>query len=118
MVGTILLDKHNHYVDNEGNLPVRPEGDKELLKTLVSGSILSGHAFKILPKSISSVARGYSSISYNVPITIRELSEAKLLIVHRSPIEIEQGKKFRLDNFKQVGSGNPEIWIKILNNDD
>ena len=112
MVGTILLDTNNYYIDSEGKLPVRPNGDKELLKTLVSGRVVSKLAFEILPKSISSVAMGYSSTFYNVPITIKELAEAMILIVHRSPVEIEVGKKFRLDKFKQIGNGNPEIWIK------
>ena len=117
MVGTILLDKHNHYVDNEGNLPVRPEGDKELLKAMVRNNIVSYKAFEMLPRSIALEAYGPVVIGYAVSITIQELAEADVLIVHRSPIEIEQGKKFRLDNFKQIGSGNPEIWIKISNND-
>lgn len=112
MVGTILLDANNHYVDSEGNLPVRPEGDKELLKAIVRDNIVSHKAFEMLPRSIASEAYGPVVTGYEVPITIQELAEANVLIVHRSSVVIEQGKKFRLDNFRQIGKGNPEIWIK------
>ena len=112
MVGTILLVANNHYVDSEGNLPVRPEGDKALLKAIVRYNIVSHKAFEMLPSSIASEAYGPVVTGYEVPITIQELAEANVLIVHRSSVVIEQGKKFRLANFRQIGKGNPEIWIK------
>lgn len=112
MVGTILLDKHNHYVDNMGNLPVRPDGDKELLAKLLTHKVVSTDGYYMLPKSLQELTITWRGSMIDVPITIPELAEASILIVHRSPIEIEVGKKFRLGQFKQIGSGNPEIWIK------
>ena len=109
-VGTILLDQVNNYIDNCGNLPIRPDFDKELLTTLVRGRSVSLAGFNMLPPSIRREINPRADI---VAITIKELDACDVLIVSRSPIMYETGKKFRLDKFKQFGSGNPEIWIKI-----
>lgn len=109
-VGTILLDQVNNYIDNCGDLPIRPDFDKELLTTLVRGRSVSLAGFNMLPPSIR---REINPRANTIAITIKELAECDLLIVSRSPILCEEGKKFRLDKFKKFGDGNPEIWIKI-----
>lgn len=109
-VGTILLTIDNKYIDEDGNLPIRPEFDKELLTTLVKGRSVSLAGFNMLPPSIR---REINPRANEVAITIKELAECDLLIVSRSPGTCKLGKIFRLDKFKQFGSGNPEIWFKI-----
>ena len=108
IVGTILLTKSNKYVDNEGNLPKRPKFDKELLTSIVKGGIVSEEAYIMLPYSMQKLC---TVGDYSVPITIRELSKADLLIVSRSAEDFEGGKEFRLDNFKCVVKDRKvEIW--------
>ena len=112
MVGTILLDKDNHYVDNCGGLPKRPPFDKELLSAVCKGQTISYEGFDLLPPSITNIM-SRANDDYSVPITIRELVEADVFIVVRSVQPCNGGKKFRFDNFKQIGYGNIDIFIKI-----
>jgi len=112
MVGAILLDANNYYVDDCGGLPARPEYDKELLKAVCAGQTVSYDGYEMLPNSITQ-NMGRQGPDYSVPITIRELAEADVLIVVRALNECSGGKRFRLDNFKQIGYGNIEIYIKI-----
>jgi len=114
-VGTILLTKSNKYVDAEGNLPKRPNFDKELLRGLVSGKRVSGYSYLMLPPSIQKLCycKEFGSEEY-FPISVKELAEAELLIVSRSQEDFEGGKEFRLDNFKcLVKDRKVEIWITI-----
>ena len=112
-VGTILLTKSNKYVDASGNLPKRPKFDKELLTSLVAkeGKVTE-EGYNMLPLSIQK-----QTIVNNhdwMPITIKELAKADLLIVSRSTEDFEGGKVFRLDNFRcLVKDRKVEIWITI-----
>jgi len=100
IVSTILLSPENVYVDKDGNLPYRPNFDKDLLREVVRGQRVSFKAKEMLPESIASLA--YSSHFPNVGITIPEIDElTDLLIVIRSADHIE-GKKFRFDNFYPI----------------
>jgi hypothetical protein len=112
MVGTILLDQNDIYVDNCGRLPKRPPFDKELLSAVCKGQTVSYTGFDMLPPSITN-DMSRPGEDYSVPITIRELAEADVLIVVRAPQPCNGGKKFRFDKFKQIGYGNIEIFIKI-----
>ena len=110
VVGTILLDINNKYVDDKGDLPVRPVYDKELLAKIIKGKKVSSEGYDMLPPSLRKLV-DLSSYEW-CPITIPELAEADVLIVVRSPIAMSKGKVFRLDNFKKYGYGNPEIYIR------
>ncbi len=109
MVGTILLDMYDNYVDDEGNLPSRPPFDKELLKAVIKGNTVTKDGEALLPDSLLKVAKPNKSI---VPITIRELANADVLIVVRSNVRLINGKKFRLDNFKRLNKGTIQIYIR------
>lgn len=113
-VGTILLTRSNKYVDAEGNLPKRPKFDKALLEELLaSEGRVSGAGYDMLPPSIQRrvVVTGDDECA---PVTIKELSKSDLLIVSRSPEDFENGKEFRLDNFKcLVKDRKVELWITI-----
>jgi len=113
MIGTILLSKDNKYIDKDGNLPSRPDYDKEMLKALVKGHSVSAKGYNMLPPSIRAVCSDYND-NYTMPITIRELAEADILLVNRSSEILEGGKEFRLDNFKCIKEENQiELWIKV-----
>lgn len=111
-VGTILLDPFDRYIDRNGKLPERPYFDKSLLKSICSKGTVSLEGFDLLPNSITSITQ-VDAFREDIMITIRELNEADLLIVTRSNVVCEGGKKFRLNGFKQFGEGNPQIYIKI-----
>lgn len=116
-VGTILLTKDNKYVDTEGNLPKRPKHDKELLTSILETcGVVSSIGYDMLPPSIQKhvvVTGDYANTDY-APVTIKELNKAELLIVSRSSEEFENGKVFRLDNFKcLVKDRKVELWIII-----
>ena len=112
LVGTILLTKDNVYVKEDGKLPLRPEHDKELLKDICYNGRVSTRAYSMLPPSIQKVVETDDNV-LSVPITIRELAEADLLIVSRS-FELCRGKEFRLDNFKLILRDRKiELWRKI-----
>lgn len=110
MLGTILLTYDNIYLNTDDNsLPSRPEYDKELLTALCKGNTVSEDGYYLLPKSIQKqIVR---STIYNIPITIRELAKADILIVSRSYQNIVRGKVFRLDDFKLIVKDKKiEIW--------
>lgn len=116
-VGTILLTKSNKYVDAEGNLPKRPKFDKTLLSEILKISKrVSSVGYDMLPPSIQRhvVVTGDDANTDYTPVTIKELAKAELLIVSRSPEDFENGKEFRLDNFKcLVKDRKVELWITI-----
>ncbi len=114
MVGTILLTHNNYYVDQAGNLPVRPKHDKKLLTELCIGKTVSNAGYELLPPSIQKLCM--VSDRPIVPITIQELGQCDILIVSRSPQELVEGKVFRLDNFNCIVKDRKiEIWSKKWN---
>lgn len=111
-VGTILLTKDNVYIRDDGKLPLRPDFDKELLMDICRGGRVSAYGYVMLPLSIREVVELDDKV-YNVPITIRELAEADLLIVSRSH-ELCRGKEFRLNKHKLILRDRKiELWRKI-----
>jgi len=115
IVSAILLTKDNVYVSKGGSLPKRPSFDKELLRCLVKGQIISKEAAKMLPKSISKTACNITDlIEPEVGITIEEIDGlTDLLIIVRSPHCVE-GKKFRLNKFRPiVKTKELEIWTRV-----
>lgn len=113
VVGTILLDPENRYLDEaEGSLPSRPSWDKHLLASVCKKGTVSVSGAYLLPNSILEDTMLVTS-NHTVATTIPEIAEADILIVTRSEFLCSGNKKFRFDNFKQFGSGNPEIWIKL-----
>ena len=113
IVGTILLTKTNKYVDADGNLPKRPKFDKELLSGIIANGRVSDDAYSMLPLSMQKLVT-VDIVCPNTPITINELANADLLIVSRSAEDFEDGKVFRLDNFKcLVKDRRIELWILV-----
>lgn len=111
MIGTILLNRHNHYLVN-GELPKRPDGDKELLQAIVCNGLVTAEGAKLLPKSIlRPYAMAYAD--NRVAVTIPELGQADILLVNRAKDEdIFTWKEFRLDNHHKVAE--VEVWLKNL----
>ena len=113
MIGTILLSKDNKYIDKDGKLPKRPIYDKDMLRAVVKGGIVSSNGYSMLPPSIKSTCT--QADNYTMPITISELAKCDMLLVNRSDTNLEGGKIFRLDNFKCIVQEKQiELWI--LNN--
>ena len=114
MVGTILLTRNNYYVDQSGDLPVRPKHDKMLLTEICARKTVSNAGYELLPPSIQKLCM--VSDNPQVPITIQELSQCDILIISRSPKEFIGGKIFRLDNFNCIVKDRKiEIWSKKWN---
>lgn len=112
-VATILLSSDNFYVNEDGFLPLRPSHDKALLTGLCEGEKVSELGYIMLPPSIQEVAHLTRSVDY-VPITIKEIAEADLLIVSRSNDLIVRGKVFRLDKFKCILKDRRiELWKRL-----
>lgn len=110
VVGTILLTKGNVYVDANGNLPKRPSFDKALLGSLLQSNSVSEEGYMLLPDSLKKLC--YVGKEYNMPVTIKELDKADLLIVSRS-VDTVSGKVFRFDNFKCILKDRKvELWIR------
>ena len=115
IVGTILLDSEDKYTDEVGNMPTSPAMNKVWLKALVKDEIISTQAYGILPKSISKVAKAVTNETEpTTPITIEEIDAlSDILIVVRSLSLLENGKKFRFDNFSPVFKTELiEIWVR------
>lgn len=109
-VGTILLTQANEYVAQDGvTLPARPDFDKEFLTEFLAGHKVSAEGEQLLPPSIKKVLGRKSAL----PVTIRELASADLLIVIKSR-QLRfyyPGKKFRFDEFKRIlKTEEIEIW--------
>jgi hypothetical protein len=114
IVSTILLSLNNVYVDEDGNLPVRPSFDKTLLTGLCKNKIVSDTGYNMLPPSIREVTVKQSLTDAWEPeigITISEIDAlSDLLIVVRSH-EMIYGKQFRFDNFEPLAiTKEIEIW--------
>lgn len=115
-VATILLSPSNKYIDKDGNLPSRPRHDKALLTGLCDGRRVSAEGYALLPPSIQKICMVNMSPSQAqiMPITIKEIASADLLIVSRSSLEVDGGKEFRLKGFKcLVKDRKVELWISI-----
>lgn len=116
MVNTILLSKDGNYVGPNGELPTRPDYDKELLKAFCANQIVSERGINGLPPSMRKLVRvRKEDENLTLAVTIPEISEySDVLIVSRSKENLEGGKLFRLDNFKCLTKqGQLEIWIKL-----
>ena len=114
-IGTILLTPNNEYVDFEGNLPIRPPQDKQLLSGLCKDRWVSEAGYTLLPPSIKKDVL-VNKFWTDIAITIQELSKADLLIVSRSPQNLTYGGKvFRLDKFTKIYTSEElELWVKIM----
>jgi len=110
IVATILLDKDNNYVMEDGKLPERPEFDKALLSGLLRNQTISILGYLLLPPSIQETVTVAGLVHEKFPVTISEIAEADLLIVSRSQ-STGKGKKFRLDEFTNLVTDTKiEIW--------
>ena len=111
IVSTILLTQDNCYLC-DGELPHRPQFDKQFLSALIEGEIISEEAAKLLPKSMTDKVLDITNeIEPTIPITIKEIDGlTDILIVVRSNMSCN-GKKFRFDNFDRIlRTGGIEIW--------
>jgi len=117
MINTILLDTNDNYVDNQGKLPKRPDYDKELLKAFSLNQTVSKKGYDRLPPSM----RKFLTITENtkeitMAVTIPEIAKySDILLVNRSSENLENGKRFRLDDFYLLTKqGQFEIWLKKI----
>ena len=113
MIGTILLTKTNVYVKEDKSLPKRPDFDKGLLTAVLKGQTVSMKAWQLLPPSMQKTVKVSDIADSTMPVTIRELAQADILIVVRSK-ERCKGKKFRLDKFECIlKTEEIELWQRI-----
>jgi hypothetical protein len=117
-VGILLLSQDDCYIDEQGNLPSRPDFDKELLVALCKGQKCLGsrNTLESLPRSIIESAYCYEIVTdYDVNLGIKTLYKQPphLLIIVRSADTLNGGKKFDISNYKRYFSSvELELWIK------
>lgn len=107
MFGTILLDYQDRYVV-QGELPTRPEHDKDLLRAIVSSGYVTPEGKLRLPPSLQNV-RSDSTVA----VTIKELALADLLLVNRTMDNRNFSKacrQFRFTNHEFIGK--VEVWLR------
>ena len=113
ITSTIILDPHNKYVGENGQLPSRPGWDKAFLTNLVSKNSISETGYESLPVSMQAIAM-LTHGEPDLPITIPEIDGlTDMLIVVRSYMALGKAKTFRLDRFEKIASsGQLEIWFR------
>ena len=117
-VGIILLSRNNYYVDTFGNLPCRPNFDKELLLALCKGqrAVVGPNTRKALPNSISNIIKEVpweDDYDINLGIVPLQVNPPHLLIVVRSDAFLLGGKRFDLLDYEGYFiSQDLELWIK------
>jgi len=109
IVATLLLDRNDNYVLEDGSLPRRPQWDKALLETFVIGESLSEDGYNMVGKKLKENVFVTHGEPY--PITIPEINAlADIILVTRSYTS-GKGKRFRFNNFEKVlSTGQLEIW--------
>ena len=108
---TILLDEKDHYVYDDGNLPIRPDFDKELLKDIYKNETVTEKGYNMLPPSIQKIV-DITQDEPTAPVTVPEINAlADILLVIRGKHRCRSGKVFRFDNFTPIlKEGNIEIF--------
>jgi len=119
-VGILLLSQDDYYVDEEGDLPPRPNFDKELLLALCKGQgcLGSRKTLEGLPRSLKDTAYCYELVDdYDVNLGIKTLytQPPHMLIVVRSDSYLYAGKLFDIENrfIEKFRSENLELWFHI-----
>lgn len=118
MTNTILLDPNDNYVDTNGKLPSRDSipYDKEFLKAFTLNQTVTQKGYDGLPPSMRKFLTVTDDIrEITMAVTIPEISKySDLLIVNRSTEVLENGKRFRLDDFKLLTKqGQLEIYTRV-----
>ena len=108
---TILLDEKDHYVYDDGNLPIRPDFDKELLRDIYKNETVTEKGYNMLPPSIRKKV-DITQDGPTAPVTVPEIDAlADILLVIRGKHRCRSGKVFRFDNFMPIlKEGNLEIF--------
>lgn len=127
-IGLVLLDIENRYLVN-GELPERPDFDKEFLLSLVKNKVClaSESTIKDLPKSVTTscleiTENGY--LNWNVNLGIKTFKEfpPDIFFISRSTSDIgvhetDKDKYFDIDWLNNlydivISHHNLEIWIR------
>ena len=127
-IGVVLLDTENRYLVN-GELPERPDFDKNFLLSLVKNKVClaSDATIKDLPKSITNscleiTENGY--LNWNVNLGIKTFKEfpPDIFFISRSPSDIlvpktDKDKYFDIEWLNNlydivIAHNNLEIWIR------
>ncbi len=112
VVSKICLTDDDIYVDMKGKSPMERAFDRDLLRALCEGQVISPEAIERLPSGIVRTAEWDNTVEPTVGITIREIEGlTDLLIVSRSLELIDRGKKFRFDSFELIVKDRKiELW--------
>ena len=126
--GIVLLDKLNRYIIN-GELPERPDFDKQFLLSLVKNRVClaSENTIKDLPKSITTstleiTENGYLNWTVNLGIQTFKEFPPDVFFISRTPSDIkvpntDKDKYFDIDWLNNlydivIAHHNLEIWIR------
>jgi len=122
-ISTVLLSKDSFYLGEKGQLPKRPEWDKEYITNLVENKVIltSKTTLKDLPPSIIKNAKEVhtdENKQYDINFWIWTFKiNSDMFIIIRSTDNLEKWKKFKMkrifDNYNQIMNiNNIEIYFK------
>lgn len=128
-IGLVLLDQINRYMVN-GEIPKRPDFDKEFLLNMVKNKLClaSENTIKDLPKSITNscleiTENGYLNWEVNLGIKTFKEFPPDIFFISRSPIDEVNLSLYEQDKFfdmywvetiynRVISHHNLEIWIR------
>ena len=115
-IGTVLLSKDNFYIGTKGELPARPDWDKDFITNLIKGRkvLCSKNTLVDLPKSIldSAYFTTNPTLEHDINFGISSFKyKPDILIVVRSNENLNAGKLFRLNDYTLIHcSTNMEVY--------
>lgn len=128
-IGLVLLDQINRYMVN-GEIPKRPDFDKEFLLNMVKNKLClaSENTIKDLPKSITNscleiTENGYLNWEVNLGIKTFKEFPPDIFFISRSPMYEVNPSLYEQDKFfdmswvetiynRVISHHNLEIWIR------
>lgn len=128
-IGLVLLDQINRYMVN-GEIPKRPDFDKEFLLNMVKNKLClaSENTIKDLPKSITTscleiTENGYLNWAVNLGIKTFKEFPPDIFFISRSPMYEFNPSLYEQDKFfdmywvetiynRVISHHNLEIWVK------
>lgn len=129
-IGLVLLDQINRYMVN-GEIPKRPDFDKEFLLNIVKSRVClaSENTIKDLPKSVTNscleiTENGYLNWTVNLGIKTFKEFPPDIFFISRSPIKLtsvairyNKDKYFDIDWLNNlynivISHHNLEIWLR------
>lgn len=124
-VAIVLISSDGYYLGEKGQLPKRPDFDKQLITSLATDKVVlcSENTYETIPPSIKKVAKKITtdrSELWDVNFGIKTYNiNSDVFIVVNSTEPLNGGKEFKLDRItenynKQFSFGQVDIYVNKL----